>query len=84
MKLADLDPDTRKLITQYEGVPVLEMSTVNDIGVTEVKNEACERLLQFRVDAKLKSKKIDNILNRVRVAMPASRDEKIRPPCIPG
>ncbi|KAL0268172.1 UNVERIFIED_CONTAM: hypothetical protein PYX00_010217 [Menopon gallinae] len=83
VKLSDLDPDTQKLVTQYEGVPVLEMSTVNDVGVTEVKNEACERLLQFRVDAKLKSRKIDNILSRVRVAMPTSRDAKVRAPCIP-
>lgn len=33
---------------------------------------------------KVKTKKVDGILNRLHVAMPASRDEKARPPCIPG
>lgn len=33
---------------------------------------------------KVKTKKVDGILNRLHVAMPAPRDEKSRPPCIPG
>jgi len=33
---------------------------------------------------KVKTKKVDGILNRLHVAMPAARDEKARLPCIPG
>jgi len=49
----------------------------------EVKTEACERLLGFRVDQKMRTKKVDNILNRLHVAMPVKRDEKERPAFIP-
>jgi nucleolar GTP-binding protein len=49
----------------------------------EVKTEACERLLGFRVDQKMRTKKVDNILNRLHVAMPEPRDNKDRPAFIP-
>jgi nucleolar GTP-binding protein len=64
-------------------VTVMEMSTVTDLGVMEVKTEACERLLSFRVDQKMRSKKVDGLLNRLHVAVPKPRDDKPRPPCIP-
>ena len=38
----------------------------------------------MRVDAKMRTKKADSILNRVHVAMPAPRDQKERTPFIPG
>jgi len=53
-------------------------------GVMEVKQQACEALLSYRVDMKLKTKKVDGILNRLHVAMPTQRDAKPRPPRIPG
>uniref|UniRef100_A0A6B2EDL3 Nucleolar GTP-binding protein 1 n=1 Tax=Phlebotomus kandelakii TaxID=1109342 RepID=A0A6B2EDL3_9DIPT len=64
-------------------VPVMQMSTLREEGVIEVKNEACERLLSYRVENKVRSKKVDTILNRLHVAMPKERDNKERPPCIP-
>lgn len=86
IKLEELD-DARKNvlagILNDENVPVIQMSTVNEEGVMQVKIEACERLLGFRVDHKLKTKKVENILNRLHVAMPEKRDEKERPPFIP-
>lgn len=44
-------------ITDAE-VPILQMSTISDEGVQEVKIEACERLLSFRVDIKMRTKKV--------------------------
>ncbi|CAH0761466.1 unnamed protein product [Diatraea saccharalis] len=64
-------------------VPVLRMSTVTEEGVQEVKIEACERLLGHRVTEKMRTKKVDGILNRLHVAVPAPRDGKSRPPVIP-
>lgn len=83
MKYSDLPQEKQDLLKTVGDIPILEMSTQNDDGVMEVKTEACERLLQYRVDAKLKAKKTDNILSRLRVATPAPRDNKERPPCIP-
>lgn len=65
-----------------EGV-LLSMSTLTDEGVIAVKNAACERLLDQRVELKMKSKKIDACLNRLHVAIPKPRDQMERPASIP-
>ncbi|KAH7447665.1 hypothetical protein KP509_01G116000 [Ceratopteris richardii] len=62
---------------------LLTMSTLTEEGVIAVKNAACERLLQQRVEVKMKSKKLTDCLNRIHVAVPRIRDAKERPPCIP-
>ncbi|KAK7077582.1 Nucleolar GTP-binding protein 1, partial [Halocaridina rubra] len=85
-KLEEQYPEKRAMITAIEkdNVPVLEMSTLTQEGVMAVKKQACDMLLAHRVDAKMRTKKADAILNRVHVAMPAQRDWKERKPCIPG
>jgi nucleolar GTP-binding protein len=85
LKRSELSPDdeARLAALEKDGVPVMEMSTVTEQGVSEVKTEACERLLTYRVEMKLKGKKVGDILNRLHVAMPKPRDSKPRPPCIP-
>ncbi|CAB3223068.1 unnamed protein product [Arctia plantaginis] len=64
-------------------VPVMRMSTITEEGVQEVKIEACERLLSHRVTEKMRTKKVDGILNRLHVAVPTPRDSKARPAVIP-
>merc|ERR1712212_1390620 len=49
----------------------------------DVKTKACEVLLQHRVEAKYRSKKVDSILNRLHVAEPVARDNKARTAFIP-
>lgn len=86
LELDELDAERRKTIARIEAdpnVPILQMSTANEIGVMEVKTEACERLLSYRVDQKMRTKKVDGILNRLHVAIPKPRDNIARPPCIP-
>ncbi|EZA49936.1 hypothetical protein DMN91_011493 [Ooceraea biroi] len=85
VQLDELPPEKRAALKSLEddaNVPVMEMSTVTDFGVMEVKIEACERLLAFRVDQKVKSKKVEGILHRLHVAQPKHVD-KNRVPCIP-
>ncbi|KAK4254896.1 hypothetical protein QN277_007972 [Acacia crassicarpa] len=62
---------------------LLTMSTLTEDGVIAVKNAACERLLNQRVEIKMKSKKINDCLNRFHVAEPKQRDQKERRPFIP-
>lgn len=62
---------------------LLKMSTLTEEGVIAVKNAVCEMLLNQRVEIKMKSKKINDCLNRFHVALPKPRDQKERPPCIP-
>lgn len=66
-----------------EGVEILAMSTVTEVGVAEVRNRACDKLLNSRVELKLKGQKVTEVIHRLHVAMPAPRDDKVRAPCIP-
>lgn len=64
--LDDLPPNRRSTLKEIEddnSLSIIEMSTVSDIGVIEVKNEACEKLLSFRVDQKMRTKKVCNLFN---------------------
>jgi nucleolar GTP-binding protein len=70
-------------IVQDPDILMLEMSTFNEDGVMNVKQEACERLLSFRIEAKMRTKKVNDFLNRVHVAIPQPRDDKQRMPYIP-
>lgn len=84
--LNELSPARRSIIANLENdpnIPLMQMSTLNELGVSEVKTEACERLLGYRVDQKMRTKKVDGILNRLHVAMPTQPDNKSRPSCIP-
>ncbi|KAK7692118.1 hypothetical protein QCA50_003737 [Cerrena zonata] len=49
----------------------------------DLKNKACDALLEHRVDTKLKGSKINSILNRLHVAQPKARDDVVREPFIP-
>eukprot|EP00197_Chlamydomonas_leiostraca_P002622 CAMPEP_0202858348 /NCGR_PEP_ID=MMETSP1391-20130828/924_1 /ASSEMBLY_ACC=CAM_ASM_000867 /TAXON_ID=1034604 /ORGANISM="Chlamydomonas leiostraca, Strain SAG 11-49" /LENGTH=682 /DNA_ID=CAMNT_0049537261 /DNA_START=94 /DNA_END=2142 /DNA_ORIENTATION=- len=62
---------------------LMSMSTLSEEGVMAVKNVACERLLNFRVETKVAGKRISDVLNRIHVAMPKQRDAAARPPVIP-
>ena len=66
-----------KEIEKDIGREILEMSTVTEEGVMEVKKNACELLLQHRVEHKFKSKKVETVLNRLHVAEPVARDNKV-------
>jgi nucleolar GTP-binding protein len=61
------------------GVLIVPMSTLTEEGVTNVKNAACDALLEARVEKKLKANRITGTLNRLHVAMPVARDNKDRP-----
>lgn len=84
VKIEELPEEKRALLKSIDSdAEIIEMSTVTDLGVMEVKSTACEKLLCYRVDQKMRTKKVDGVLNRLHVAVPVPRDEKPRPPCIP-
>lgn len=85
IRLDDLPTEKAEQFKVFEesGIPLLSMSTLTEEGVMDVKIQACEKLLQYRIDTKIKGKKVNDVMNRLHVAMPAKRDNKERPPCIP-
>lgn len=68
------------------GVEIASSSCVTEEGIMAVRNSTCEKLLALRVDTKLQgtgAKRIEDVLNRLHLTVPQSRDQKSRPPCIP-
>ncbi|CAK6432887.1 unnamed protein product [Pipistrellus nathusii] len=84
-RIAELPEDDQKIFIdlQAEGFPVIETSTLTEEGVIKVKTEACDRLLAHRVETKMKGNKVNEVLNRLHLAIPNKRDDKERPPFIP-
>jgi len=80
ISISDLPPEKKKLyddlIAGGEFV-VREMSTLTGVGVSELRNEACDLLLAHRVEAKMSGKKVSNLMNRLHVAIPEPRDDKV-------
>ena len=81
----ELRDDAKALLSQLdtEDILVLPMSTLTEEGIVDVKTRACDLLLAQRVDFKLKSKKMPDVLNRLHLALPTARDSVERPPFIP-
>ncbi|KAL7008991.1 Nucleolar GTP-binding protein 1 [Cystobasidiomycetes sp. EMM_F5] len=64
-------------------VQFMQLSTMSEEGVMDVRNAACDALLTSRVESKEKTKRVDNVANRIRVAQPQTRDRVTREPFIP-
>lgn len=81
----DLPEEKKAILKKFEddGIPLIPMSTVSEAGVMDAKTEACDRLLAQRVEVKVRSNKVNDVLNRLHVAMPKPRDNVERPPFIP-
>lgn len=80
LKLEDLSEDRKALLEELKqdgNVSILQMSTVTEEGVMNVRNQACDMLLEYRVEMKMKGKNMENVVNRLHVAMPHPRDSKV-------
>jgi nucleolar GTP-binding protein len=72
------------LVKDNKNCTIMTMSNISEHGVSEVKAAACDKLLESRVDARIRSNKgLDNILNRLQVVYPKPRDNVERKPFIP-
>lgn len=87
IKYEQLSEENKKLLQSIldNGIEMISMSNMTEEGITDVKQSACDMLLEHRVETKLAKggKKIENILNRIHLAQPMKRDEKKRETAIP-
>mmetsp|Transcript_18661 Transcript_18661/g.39231 ORF Transcript_18661/g.39231 Transcript_18661/m.39231 type:complete len:652 (-) Transcript_18661:432-2387(-) len=64
---------------------LIKTSTMDETGVMEVRNKACDLLLEQRVDMKVKSRRAQASLNRLHLAIPSPESISAdRTPCIPA
>lgn len=80
----EMDDAARETLGKFEekGAKLLKMSARDESGVMDVKNAACDMLLEARVEAKVRGRKAASILNRLHVAQPKSVNAS-RAPVIP-
>ncbi|KAJ2401927.1 Nucleolar GTP-binding protein 1 [Coemansia sp. RSA 2559] len=84
--LDNVSAEDRALIEAVQnegGVVISQLSSYLDTGIIETRNLACDKLLQQRVEMKLKGQKVANVLNKLNVAQPGRRDTVERPAHIP-
>jgi len=82
-----LDPEDKALIeaiARDRNTQIIPMSNVSEEGISKVKATACDMLLRQRCERKLQTNKVENIANRINVAMPTPRDNKVRTTAIPA
>jgi nucleolar GTP-binding protein len=83
-RMENLNEEDRKQIEEI-GIPFSQLSTYTGEGVMETRNDACEKLLSMRVENKMQKmkSKLNDVLNKIHVAVPIERDDKSRPPFVP-
>lgn len=63
---------------------LIQMSNQSGDGISDVKQKACDILLDYRLTQKAKDpKKAESIMNRLHISQPKKRDNVERPPVIP-
>lgn len=63
---------------------IIQMSNETKDGIEDVRNKACDILLDHRLSQKAKDpKKAEAIMNRLHIAEPKKRDNVDRPSVIP-
>ena len=70
-------------IVAKTGASLKFMSNFTEEGVIDVKTSACDVLLSKRVEAKMKTRKAGDMLNRLTIVEPKPRDGKARTVTIP-
>ena len=86
MRLESLDEASKDRIMKLakdSDVEIVAMSTQSEEGLMEARNFCCEKLLQFRLEHKVKGSHADFMLETLRVTAPQTRDDMIREPFVP-
>lgn len=81
-----LPKEDRQLIQKTAkevGAYVRPMSTFSEEGLSDVKTTACTALLEMRVEAKMRTKRVVDKVNRLQVTMPVPRDRVVRDAFVP-
>ena len=85
--MSELDAADKALLARFEslsGRAMMPMSGVTEVGLSAVKNLACEALLRKRVESKMGGKRVATVANRLTVSVPVARDAKARGVTIPA
>lgn len=83
VKFADLPASSKKdieALAKEHNAYLIQMSNQNGEGIADVKQRACDILLDHRLIQKAKDpKKTEAIINRINIAQPKKKDNVDRP-----
>merc|ERR1712130_955353 len=79
-QLSESEKSMISKIGNMKNVKMMQMSNESEMNIMNVRNEACDLLLSHRIEIKTSSsgKQMENVQNRLFVAQPIKRDNKIR------
>ncbi|TPX30200.1 hypothetical protein SmJEL517_g06181 [Synchytrium microbalum] len=83
-QLAPEDQALLKSIIERDKVTLCQLSCLTEMGVMDVRNQACDVLLASRVEMKMKGHKVNDVLNKLHLAEPMQRDSKDRSAFVPA
>ncbi|KAJ3088155.1 Nucleolar GTP-binding protein 1 [Quaeritorhiza haematococci] len=86
MRPEQLGPEDQARIQEIisqDTVKMVMLSCYTEEGVMDVRNAACDTLLAARVESKLRSHKVNDVLNKLHLAVPQARDDVERPAFVP-
>jgi nucleolar GTP-binding protein len=86
VKYEDVPVADREMIEECareSGAELHHMSNASEVGLSELKGKACDKLLEQRVQGKVQGKKVDSVLNRLTVAYPKNYKRDAVPDTIP-
>ena len=87
VKFVNLEKKTKEMIgtlAKEHNAYLIQMSNSSGDGISDVKQKACDILLDHRLTQKAKDpKKAEQIMNRLHVAQPKKRDNMDRAAVIP-
>ncbi|KAK8797388.1 hypothetical protein WA158_004596 [Blastocystis sp. Blastoise] len=86
LRLDQLDPEHRAMVEQAAKdteATLMHISSLKQEGISDLRNAACEQLLQLRISTKMSSKKAKTVMEMLNVTMPQKRDDVERPAYIP-
>lgn len=80
----ELDDSHRAILDSFKTAAngkaeLMKMSSHEEVGISDVKNAACELLLEARIESKVRGKKVQNVLNRLHFATPKNVSDERKP-----
>ncbi len=86
LKYEDLPAEEKKLVDEAvedTHATLMHISSVAEEGLMELRNAACEQLLQLRLSNKMANRKSRTVIEKLQIVQPKPRDNQARGTCIP-
>ena len=81
LKYEDLPAEEKKMVDEAvedTHATLMHISSVQEEGLMELRNAACEQLLQLRLSNKMANRKSRTVIEKLQIVQPKPRDNQVR------